>query len=753
MFSGFSASSRRIATHALAELWKRAIGGSLIVLAISSLLSGWGATAAEPDEPRFTVRSYVVNGGAALSSNTVNAVLSKYTGSSVPLSDLTKAASDLLVEYARVGYTNLSVAIARERITNGVVAVNIFRGVKPQILISGKQYPSPNLELALTSTPQTTTNAPAAGKTNAPPGFIVRAYEITGDTLLSTNTLMSIFAKRTGTNVTINDILAGASELQEEYRNRGYPTVSVSLPQQRLTNAIVKIRVFEGRISAIDVVGNRFFSSNNVMRALPSLHTNIILSGPLFQSELDRANANQDRQIYAEMQPGSAPDTTDLLLGVKDRLPVHGKIELNNQSSPGTPELRVNSSASYNNLWQLEHTLGVQYSFSPEQYKTGDQWAFYDRPLVANYSAFYRLPLGNFEAVENAIANSAGTFGYSEATRRFNLPPATGRPELNFYGSRSTIDTGIETLSDEVIFNVPGVRQVSRQDVQQDLTINEGLGFRLSLPLPEIDKWRSTLSGGLDYKNYSLTSNKTNLFSFTEITINADGTPNPPIVSTVSSPVPTTQKAVEYLPLTIRWDATRPDKYGSTTLGLSYSPNFAAHLFSDSLKWQSAAGSLKATGYYHIINPSLTRDQVIYKEWRLGLRLDGQWANQPLISNEQFGIGGLNGVRGYREGEVFGDTGWRVTSELKTPPHIVGTVYGKTPLVVRGSVFMDYAEVYYLDPIHHPDRIPLWGTGFGGVATIGAHWEARMLFSWPLYSTTTTEAGQPRFDFGLNFQF
>ena len=40
----------------------------------------------------------------------------------------------------------------------------------------------------------------------------------------------------------------------------------------------------------------------------------------------------------------------------------------------------------------LSHSLGVQYSFSPEDYKGGDQWNFYDRPLVANYSAFYRMP-------------------------------------------------------------------------------------------------------------------------------------------------------------------------------------------------------------------------------------------------------------------------------------------------------------------------------------------------------------------------
>ena len=35
--------------------------------------------------------------------------------------------------------------------------------------------------------------------------------------------------------------------------------------------------------------GNRWFSSNNVMRALPDLRTNILLNAKIFQRELDAA--------------------------------------------------------------------------------------------------------------------------------------------------------------------------------------------------------------------------------------------------------------------------------------------------------------------------------------------------------------------------------------------------------------------------------------------------------------------------------
>ncbi|HZR16002.1 MAG TPA: POTRA domain-containing protein [Verrucomicrobiae bacterium] len=700
----------------------------------------------------FNVQSYVVHGGAALSRDTINSVVSKFTGTNVSLTELASAAAAVQAAYWNAGYTNLSVAIPSERATNGVVTMNLFRAAVPQILISGRPFTNTIGALAL-ARGSATPGGTAAAKTNAPPGFPVKGYEITGDTLLSTNTLMSIFAKRTGTNITVNDIVQAASDLQNEYRDRGYPTVAVSVPQQQITNGYVKIRVFEGKLADILVTKNHYFSSNNVMRALPSLHTNIILHGPVFQAELDRANQNQDRQIYGEMAPGPTSSTTDLILNVKDRLPLHAKVELNNQSSPGTPELRVNSSATYNNLWQLEHSIGVQYSFSPETYKPKDAWDFYDLPLVANYSAFYRMPLSTAEAVENSISVAPGNFGYDEATRKFRLPPSSGRPELNLYASRSTIDTGLEQFPAEQIYNVPGVRQVFRQDVQDDVTVNNALGFRLTAPLPQVSGWRSTLSGGFDFKTYDLNSSKTNVFKFTEITINSFGQPNPPVISSVFSPVPTTTRSVQYLPFSIRWDGSHPDKYGTTILGVGYSPNFFGGRLSDPGAFQNVAGSTKANGYYQIVTPSLTRDQILYRDWHLLARVDGQWANQPLISNEQFGIGGLNGVRGYREGEIFSDTGWRITSEIKTPPHILGTVYGKTPLIVRGSIFMDYAQGYLVDPNGRLGHTSLWGTGFGAVASISPHWDARFLFSWPLNSTPLTEAGQPRFDFGLSFQF
>jgi hemolysin activation/secretion protein len=707
--------------------------------------------------PRFDVRAYVIKCDPLIFSNAPAAKLSQYTGTDLGLERIVQAGAALLLEYEQQGYPRANISIAHELITNGIVTMHVFQGALPQVLISGRPCYSTRdggAAALLAATAPAATNATAAVKTNAEPRFRVIAYEIRGDTLLSTNTLMGIFAKRTGTNVMLSDITQAASDLQMEYRNRGFPTVNVTIPPQQLTNGIVKIRVFQGRLSEISVAQNRYFSSNNVMRALPSLHTNIILNSALFQAELDRANANQDRQIYPQIEPGLQENTTALQLRVKDRLPLHAKVDFNNQSSPGTPELRVNSSASYQNLWQLEHSAGLQYSFSPESYKSGDSWNFYDRPLVANYGGFYRLPLGSPGSISEAVAAQPNNFGYDEATRKFRLPTPSGRPELNVYASRSSIDTDLMTLSNETLSNTND-QSVSRQIVQQDLTINSTLGARLSVPLETSTRFQSGFSTGFDYKEYALTSYKTNVYTYTYLQIDNLGgstTPTTNVYTQVTpNGLPTTSRSLRYLPFALRYDASLRDSWGVTAFGLGLSAD--AWYSGSASNLQSITGSAESSGNWFILNPSLSRDFLIHTNWILSLHAEGQWASQPLISNEQFGLGGVNSVRGYQEGEVFGDTGWWLGMEQKTPPHVMGMVYRNHPLTVRGTVFMEYGEVYLLDPQGRPDRTELWGTGFGGVASIGAAWEARLLLSWPLLTAGTTHAGVPRLNFSLSAQF
>ena len=621
------------------------------------------------------------------------------------------------------------------------------------------------------------TNAAAANSaTNAGPKFAVEKYLVSGNTVLPPEKIGAALTNAPGafgTNVSFTDIRSALGSLQMAYRERGFVTVSVGLPPQKLTNATVKVKVTEGRLAAINVKNNDYFSTENVLRALPSLHTNMLLNSHVFQRELDLANANRDRQIYPVISPGLEPGTSDLTLKVKDRFPLHSRVEINNQATPGTPDSRINFNAQYGNLWNLEHQVGISYGFTPLNFRPpGGDFDFspLDSPLIANYSAYYRLPLGRASSVQQQIDESRRRFGYDEVTHKFNLPPSTGRPELSFYASRSVSDTGVQKgpagfanqPTNGFIYNgqTHYPLTITTNSAGQNVTLNEGLGLKLSMPLPQLGRLSSTLSVGADFKRYQATSYNTNENNFVIKYVENNSLVTDP--SGVPQGFPVHRVALDYLPVNIGLNGSLPDQWGLTTFNAQANFNLAvisgkvqSGTNSISGGMAQAAYSSQAEDHYITLQMGMNREQRLYKDWTMLLRADGQWASTPLFSNEQFGMGGVSGVRGYSDGEAYGDTGWRVAIEPRTPLINIGMVDGDLPFWVRASVFMDYGEIYLLHKASaaSKDAMQFWGVGTSLTANIGSHLDARLTLAFPLLATATTPANDFHFYFGVGCQF
>jgi hemolysin activation/secretion protein len=116
-------------------------------------------------------------------------------------------------------------------------------------------------------------------------------------------------------------------------------------------------------------------------------------------------------------------------------------------------------------------------------------------------------------------------------------------------------------------------------------------------------------------------------------------------------------------------------------------------------------------------------------------------------------------VRGYEEGEVYGDDGWRVMFDVNAPPIQVGELPVSDggegiPAYLRCSWFMDYGKTWLID---RPAPLNLayneWGTGLGFYLTAGEHFDARLTLAWALHNTPATCAGEARAYFSVGFQF
>ena len=162
----------------------------------------------------------------------------------------------------------------------------------------------------------------------------------------------------------------------------------------------------------------------------------------------DRTIAMQ-RAVTARFQhhrhrPGPEPGTSALTLKVKDQLPLHARTELNNDSTPGTPELRENTTVQYDNLWNLNHQVGLQYSFTPDQFKENNYFneTPLDDPLIANYSGYYRLPTHRHQFCGTAVASIHPVLNLQRSdttpVQRLCRLQRQRQPELNF--SHSSFD-------------------------------------------------------------------------------------------------------------------------------------------------------------------------------------------------------------------------------------------------------------------------------------------------------------------------
>ncbi len=604
---------------------------------------------------------------------------------------------------------------------------------------------------------QTATNAPA---TNAPPkGLNVTGYHIVGNTVLPPRDLARL-TNYTGTNVDFSHLREGLVKLQMRYHDLGYPTISVTLPPQKLTNGIVQVKVVEGKLTKIVIKDNHHFSDANIRRALPSLTTNILINNKWFQPELDQANANRDRQIYPVIAPGPDPGTSELTLDVKDRLPLHGRVEINDKSSPDTPLLRLDTALQYGNLWQLEHQIGADYNFSPQAYKpAGSVNGFYDQPMVTSYSAFYRLPLNFFgHGQREQLEQKPPNFGYDEVTHQFSLPPPSGHPDLTVYASRSVSATPLRYGPLAVIFTnaLAGIRS---QSSEQSFTYNNNVGAKFTWPLPVFASVRSAFTLGADFKSYEAPTFSTNLTFFNLYAQDALG--NVFLVTNKTITLPSNARAeLDYIPLSFGWSGARPDKWGSFAFSYSQSV-FLEPLASARTNFQVVAGAPAAGGNYTTANAGLAREQKLFGDWSALLNVAGQWSSAPLINNEQFALGGTGGVRGYQQGEIYGDTGWRAMFDLRAPAIIVGdfpTEDGVVPAQLRCSWFMDYGQATLIDrPVKGGATtdftFPQWGTGVSFFLTIGEHVDARLTLSWALESTPTTTAGTALAYFSIGAQF
>lgn len=117
------------------------------------------------------------------------------------------------------------------------------------------------------------------------------------------------------------------------------------------------------------------------------------------------------------------------------------------------------------------------------------------------------------------------------------------------------------------------------------------------------------------------------------------------------------------------------------------------------------------------------------------VRTNGQIADQRLLSAEQFSLGGVNSVRGYRQNQLLTDNGVLLSVELQLP---ILRVFEDTG-VVQLIPFVDYGTTWNSSGIANPDNQTLSAVGLGLQWRQGNNFNARLDWGIPLVDVDLRE--------------
>lgn len=249
-----------------------------------------------------------------------------------------------------------------------------------------------------------------------------------------------------GPGRTADDVEKARAALEKAYHDKGFQTVSVSVPQQNALTGRVILKVTEMKVGQLRVKNSRYFDLDKVKDRAPSLKPGTVPNFNAVTKDIVGLNQWPDRRVTPALRAGITPGTVDVDLNVEDKAPFHGSLELNNRRSPNTSATRLIGTARYDNLWQLGHSFSFTYQVAPEN------------------------------------PDHAEVFSGSYLARFENVDWLTAL----IYGVKSSSD----------VATVGGMNVIGPGEI---------IGARAVMTLPARENFFHTLSAGMDYKHFDQT--------------------------------------------------------------------------------------------------------------------------------------------------------------------------------------------------------------------------------------------------------
>jgi hemolysin activation/secretion protein len=166
------------------------------------------------------------------------------------------------------------------------------------------------------------------------PRVLARGFQIEGSTVFTEQELRPLVAPYLGREIASEDLVAVRDAITRLYQEHGYLNSGAVIPDQDLEDGVVRIRIVEGRLSAIEVSGARHFRTDRLRHRVA-----LGASTPLDVARLEEALQllQQDpriERVNASLRPGEAPGEAILEVRVEEARPWRLELWADNYANP-----------------------------------------------------------------------------------------------------------------------------------------------------------------------------------------------------------------------------------------------------------------------------------------------------------------------------------------------------------------------------------------------------------------------------------
>ena len=180
----------------------------------------------------------------------------------------------------------------------------------------------------------------------------VKAFRITGNTLIPEAELLPALALWVGKEVVFGELQQALDALANEYRKRGW-FVRPQLPAQDVSEGVITIHVIEGKLGALRIddggktlrVDREFVSGTMTARQ----HSGEPLNLEYLERGSNLLNDTPGVAVTTILAAGQRPAETDAVVKVQDKPLIAGTVQLDNGNSRSTGEEKLTASASLDN--------------------------------------------------------------------------------------------------------------------------------------------------------------------------------------------------------------------------------------------------------------------------------------------------------------------------------------------------------------------------------------------------------------------